>query len=425
MFDVEKIVKANAKDGYKIVDKASVSHELFFVGGKTETVRATETEETKVTVYVNNEDGTLGDSTFPVYASMDENALKVALNKALSRAKLVHNKPYALVEGGKEVVELPSNLKGLDGKDVAKQVAKAVFDAEMVKGGSINALEIFVTESKLRVRLSTGLDKTQIKRKISIEAIPTHTDEKESVELYEWYEVTSLNLEDITREISEKMRAVKDRHEAVKGTPQTIDVALRPEEIMSLVETLTDELSYGAKYMESNAYEVGDNLQEGRTGDPLTIAEKAQVEGGSDSAAFDADGTALKDRVVVKDGKAVALWGTSRYGQYIGVKPEDVTGDLGCLSVESGSLEKLDGRYLECASMSGIQVDVYNDYIGGEIRLAYLHEGDKVTPVTGISMSAKLSEVLPTLRLTNDKVVRGAFNYEGPSRMLLKNVQIV
>ena len=424
MFDIEKIVKAKAKDGYKIVDKASVSHELFFVGGKTETVRATDTEETKVTVYVNNEDGTLGDSTFPVYASMDEKALNVALEKALSRAKLVHNKPYKLVEGGKETFELASNLKGLDGKEVAKQVAKAVFDADMVKGGSINALEIFVTENKTRVRLSTGLDKTQITHKISIEAIPTHTDEKESVELYEWYVVTKLDLQDITREISEKMREVKARHEAVKGTPQTIDVALRPAEIMELAETLTDELSYGAKYMDANAYDLGDDLQEGRTGDPLTITEKAQIEGGSDSAAFDADGTVLKDRTVIKDGKVVSLWGTSRYGQYIGIKPEDISGDLGCLSVESGSLEKLEGKYLEAVSLSGIQLDVYNDYIGGEIRLAYLHDGDKVTPVTGISMSAKLSEVLPTLRLTNDKV-SGAFNYEGPSRMLLKNVQIV
>lgn len=424
MLDVEKIVKAKAKDGYKILDKSSVSHELFFVLGKTETVRATDTAETRVTVYVNNEDGTLGDSTFPVYASMDEAALNVALDKALSRAKLVHNKPYKLVEGGKETFELESNLKGLDGKDVAKQVAKAVFDADMVKGGSINALEIFVTEDKSRVRLSTGLDKTQIKHKISIEAIPTHTDEKESVELYEWYVVTKLDLEDITREISEKMREVKARHEAVKGTPQTIDVALRPAEIMELVETITDELSYGSKYMDANAYELGDDLQEGRTGDPLTITEKAQIEGGSDSAAFDADGTALKDRVVIKDGKVVSLWGTSRYGQYIGVKPEDISGDLGCLSVESGSLEKLEGKYLEAVSLSGIQLDVYNDYIGGEIRLAYLHDGGKVTPVTGISMSGKLSEVLPSLRLTNDRV-SGAFNYEGPSRMLLKDMNIL
>lgn len=424
MFDVEKIVKSNCPDGYKIVDKTANTHELFFVvGRKLETVRASETEETTVTVYVKNEDGTMGSSAFPVYASMDEEALKRELLKALSRAKLAHNPPFALVEGGKEEYEIKSDLKGLDGREVAKQVAKAVYDAKMVEGGSINALEIFVTESKTRVRLSTGLDKTQTGYKIGIEAIPTHTDAKESVELYEWYELTSLNLADITREISDKMREVKDRHEAVKGEPQSIDVALRPAEISGLAEELSYELSYAAKYMHRNAFEVGEDLQKGRTGDPFTVTMKAAVEGSSHSSAFDADGTTLKDKTTIKDGKAVGLWGSNVFGQYLGEKQEDITGQLGCLSVESGSIEKLDGKYLEAVSLSGIQLDVYNDYIGGEIRLAYLHDGDKVTPVTGISMSGKLSEVLPSLRLTADKVVRGA--YEGPSLMLLKNMQIV
>ena len=137
----------------------------------------------------------------------------------------------------------------------------------------------------------------------------------------------------------------------------------------------------------------------------------------------DQDGVTLKDTTVIKDGKAVALWGSSTYGQYLGVDKDKITGLLDCISVAGGSLDKIDGRYLEAVSLSGIQLDIYNDYIGGEIRLAYLHDGDKVTPVTGISMSGKLSEVLPSLRLTSDKVVRGA--YEGPSRLLLKNVQII
>jgi len=424
MFDVEKIVKANCPDGYKIIDRIARTHEMFFVGKKVETVRATDVSETFITVYSNNEDGSLGDSTFPVYASMDEQKLEAELKKALARAKLVHNQPYSLEEGGKEEYEIPSDLKGASLEDVAKKVAKAVFDAKMPEGGSINALEIFVTESEGRVRLSTGLDKTQKTHKISIEAIPTHTDDKESVELYEWYELTNLNLSDITREISEKMREVKDRHEAVKGEPQVIDVALRPAEIAALVDNIADEFSYGAKYMHRNAFELGDDLQEGRSGDPLTITMKGAIEGSSHSAAFDGDGTTLKDKVVVKDGKAVSLWGSSRFGQYLGEKKEDVSGGLGCISLASGSLEKLDGRYLEAVSLSGIQLDVYNDYIGGEIRLAYLHDGDKVTPVTGISMSGKLSEVLPSLRLTNDRVC-GAFNYEGPSRILLKDMKIV
>ena len=73
--------------------------------------------------------------------------------------------------------------------------------------------------------------------------------------------------------------------------------------------------------------------------------------------------------------------------------------------------------------MSGLQLDLYNDYIGGEIRLAYRHDGEKVTPVTGISMSAKLSDVLGSMRLSEKRDVSGS--YEGPVRLLMKGVSVL
>ena len=79
--------------------------------------------------------------------------------------------------------------------------------------------------------------------------------------------------------------------------------------------------------------------------------------------------------------------------------------------------------YLDVVSMSGLQLDLYNDYIGGEIRLAYLHEGGKVTPVTGITMSAKLSEALASVRLSRKTDVSG--RYEGPVRLLMKGVSVL
>ena len=79
--------------------------------------------------------------------------------------------------------------------------------------------------------------------------------------------------------------------------------------------------------------------------------------------------------------------------------------------------------HLECASLSGLQLDLYNDYIGGEIRLAYYFDGEKRVPVTGISMSAKLSEVLSALRLSLETTVEGA--YEGPAKLLMRGVSVL
>ena len=420
MKDIVEIIKAKCPE-YKVVEVTKRAHELYYVGNKVETERATETMSTRITVYVHGEDGSMGDSAFPVYASMDEAAVEAAVDRAIERAKLVHNQPYALAEGGVETHEIPSVIADMRGQDVARIAAQAVTAAEIPEGGSINATEIFVVSETTRVRLSTGLDKTQTTHHVAIEAIPTHTDDRESVELYEWYESNDLNPEDITAEIGDKMREVQARHAAVKGEAQVVDIALRAKEIADVAEYLTDELSYESLYRKANAFAVGDDLQAGRTGDPLTITMTNAVKGSRFSSAFDEDGVNLRPRTVIEQGKAVATWGSSRFGQYVG--EAEPSGRLRCIEVASGTLEQTPERYLECVSLSGIQLDVYNDYIGGEIRLAYLHEGDKVTPVTGISMSAQLSKVLPSLRLTANKVSHG--NYRGPSLLFLRDVQIV
>ena len=142
------------------------------------------------------------------------------------------------------------------------------------------------------------------------------------------------------------------------------------------------------------------------------------------SAFFDGDGSSLTDTVVIKDGVVCGSYGSSRFGQYLGVK--EPSGNLGCLKAEPGTLtdeQLLSAPYLEVVSMSGIQIEPYSDYIGGEIRLAYMHEGGKTVPMTGISMSGKLSEVLATLRLHEKTCVYMA--YEGPKSLLLKNMEIL
>ena len=73
--------------------------------------------------------------------------------------------------------------------------------------------------------------------------------------------------------------------------------------------------------------------------------------------------------------------------------------------------------------MSALQVDVYNDYIGGEVRLAYYYDGQKVIPLTDVSISGKLSEALKSMRLSNTTTVRDS--YEGPDRALFRNISIL
>ncbi|MBQ9196777.1 MAG: hypothetical protein IJ157_05985 [Clostridia bacterium] len=425
MSDIKALLTRNQHvDGWRIIEKATASYELFFVHKSLETVRATDTLDTSVTVYVNH-DGKMGDSTFAVYRSMDEGDIEKKIDAAARRARLVFNEPYSLPGAGEMDAELPTNMKDEEPKTLARKIADAVFAADTVEGGSINACEIFLYRDTLRVRNSEGVDKTQRLWRVMIEAIPTYTTDRESVELYEDYRFTDFDPARVTAEIAARMAEVRDRALAVKPqTPLKVNVLLRPHEIGRLAWELAHDLSYGAVYSHANLHKLGDDLQQGGDGDKLTVTLRGVMSGSERSAYFDEDGTALRDTCVIENGVVKNYFGSNRHGQYLGVaKPSGV---LPCISLEPGTLtaeEIKQAPYIECVSLSGLQVDLYNDYIGGEIRLAYYFDGERKIPVTGISMSARLSETLKGLRLSQAACVDGA--YEGPDRLLMKDVAVL
>ena len=409
--------------GYRIIENHLTSYELFFVHKSLETVRDTDTTSTEVTVYVDH-DGAKGDSTFPVFRSMTEDDIKAKIKTAASRALLVSNQPYELPDKSELDEKLPTNLDEYEPEAFGRMIADAVYAADNVPGGSINALEIFIYRDVTRVVNSRGVDKTQTVNRVMIEAIPTFTDEKQSVELYEDYRFTVFDKDKITAEIAEKMKEVSDRSKASKpGKELTVNVLLRPHEISRVIWDLARDCNYQSIYSHANLHKEGDNLQNG-DGDKLNVTMKAIIKGSERSAYFDEDGAQLYDTEIIKDGVVCGSFGLSRFGQYLGI--ERPSGSLSCAKVGAGTLtdeETEKEPYIDVVSMSGIQVDLFNDYIGGEIRLAYYHDGEKTTAITGITMSAKLSDVLATMRLSKKTDVSGA--YEGPVRLLMKDVAVL
>ena len=425
MMTVKNLLEKNQHvDGWRITEKATLSYEMFFVHRSLETVRATDTVSTSVTVYVDH-DGAKGDSTFAVYRSMTEADIAAKIEAAVTRAKMVSNQPYDLPDAGVCSVELPTNMKDQDMKEMGVKIADAVFVADNLPGGSINACEVFLYRDTVRVLNSRGVDKTQVTHRAMIEAIPTFTTEKESVELYEDYRFTEFDAAKITAEIAEKMQEVKARSEAVKPqVPMTVNVILRPHEISELIGEMAWDLNYAAVYSHANLHHQGDDLQKDGNGDKLTVTMKAVVEGSEKSACFDDDGAELFDTCVIENGVVKNYFGASRFGQYLNV--EKPSGNLRCAQVKPGSVSMEEMKQQPCldiVSMSGLQLDLYNDYIGGEIRLAYYFDGEKTVPVTGITMSAKLSEALAGMKLSAETGVSG--EYEGPKRILLKDIAVL
>ena len=407
---------------WKVNTVRTESTELFFVHKNLETVRSTDTTDIKVTVYVAH-DGKLGEATFSVYSSYDENTILEEIEKAKKKASIIGNQAYSLPENEVGEYASVSNFANYKPHELASLISKACFEADNVEGGSINALEIFVYKDVVSVTNSRGIDKTQVKYRAMVEAIPTFNGD-ESVELYEQYNFTEFEHNLVVEEIAKKMREVKDRYEAKAPENKLYcPVVLDAPELEQLMGDFVGNLNFSTVYQHSNAFGLGDDIQKEAKGDRFTITMCGAVKGSVRSSAFDGDGITLVDRKIIENGKAVALYGGTRFAQYLN---EAATGNLGCLSVECGTLtdeQKTSAPYFRCASMSGLQVDIYNDYIGGEVRLGYYFDGEKEIPVTGISISGKLSVAIANMRLSNEAITCESYN--GPKCAIFEGIEIV
>ena len=407
---------------WKVNTVRTESTELFFVHKNLETVRSTDTTDISVTVYVAH-DEKLGEASFSVYSSYDENTILEEIEKAKKKASIIGNQTYSLPENEVGEYTSASNFANYKPHELASLISKACFEADCIEGGSINALEIFVYKDIVSVTNSRGIDKTQTKYRAMVEAIPTFNGD-ESVELYEQYNFTEFEHNLVVEEIANKMREVKDRYEAKAPESKLVcPVELGAAELGRLLHNFIGNLNFSAVYQHSNAFSVGDDIQKDAKGDRFTVTMCGEMKGSVASSLFDADGVTLVDRKIIENGKAVALYGGMRFAQYLN---EVATGNLGCLSVECGTLtdeQKTSAPYFRCASMSGLQVDIYNDYIGGEVRLGYYFDGEKEIPVTGISISGKLSSALANVRLSDEAITRGSYN--GPKCALFEGIEIV
>ena len=407
---------------YKINLQEKESYESFYVKGKLETVRCTDTCDKIVTVYVDHGEFK-GDSQFYVYPSTTEEELAELIEKAVAKAALLNNQMYHLPEKETGEFTVESNFSVYTLPELAKKIADSVFAANTVENADLNSVEVFVNRYTGTVINSRGIHKTQVRYDAMVEAIPTYNGEAESVELYQQYNFSAFDAETVKKEIAEKLQEVKARASAVKPDfAISCPVILNKQELGELFSNISHDLNFATVYSHANLFKKGDDIQKEPTGDTITITMAGSLPGNIRSAHFDGDGMTLKDTVIVENGKAVAYYGANRFGQYLNETP---TGNLRCIQVAPGSACAKclsTAPYLEVLSMSGLQVDFFNDYIGGEVRLAYYHDGEKILPVTGISITGSLKQVLSSIRLSAQTAADDG--YTGPDKAILQDMKI-
>ena len=243
MKHLTELLTAGGVDAYRISSRATGTYEMFFIGASLETVRRTDTTDTSVTVYVDH-DGTTGSSSFSVYATASDSEILASVARAKARALCVFDEAYPLPEGDEAQFTAEGPLLDVEPVTLGATLSKTVLGAPAPEGATVNALEVFVTDTEQRIVNSRGIDRTARGRTVAVECIPTYGTGEGAVELYDYYELSGLDLDALCRKVSARMRDVAARHEA-KAPVAPIDcpVLLGAGELRTLFRELASDPS--------------------------------------------------------------------------------------------------------------------------------------------------------------------------------------
>ena len=419
------LAKAKNISAWKINATTTESCELFYVQKKVETIRATDTTDYSLTVYV-DQDGKRGQSGFTVYPYMEEEEILALIDENAAIAALTLNDPFDLPHPqGKSHPEVQSNLAAEPFRNIIGKIGAAIMKANEVENASLSATEIFLYRVNNRVINSNGVDESSTSYRCRIETIPNYVKGEEEVELYQAISFGSFDPETLTKKVADAIKLCKDRAFAIKMPKiDELPVILQDEETAQFFASFVEDLDYGTAYHHYNMFNLGDDIQEGRTGDTLDIELRPFVEGALSSTYVDVDGVVLQPVHIIQDGKVVARHGNYRYGIYM--KEENPTGMVPVACVKEGSSSMADFAkkpYLRCVRFSDMQVDPFSGFVGGEVRLAYYFDGEKEIPVTGLTIQGDYKKLKSSFLASRETIVLD--EYAGPKYVYFPSVKIV
>ncbi len=414
-----EILKNSEADAYAVTDTVTEGWEFYFIRHKLDQNRVRDVEHIKVEVFKKSEDGRfLGSASEEISPTATEEEAKKIVDDLCKRASFVRN-PY--FELNKEKVTIEN--KKYDPKQMAKDYIEAIRSVPETEGEFINSYEIFTEVCTRRFVNSEGLDVTTVFPTSMAEVVVNARNDDHEIELYRMYNAGTCDRDNLVKNITDTLKFGRDRLIA-KPTPSLskATVIFSTEDAGSIFEWAATKMHASFKYRGFSDWEIGKEILEGAQGDKITIKALKELPNSSRNSAVDSEGALYHDMDIMVDNIPKNYWGDCQFRYYTGVKDSFIAGNFYAEGGKASEKELRCGTYLEPVEFSDFSVDPITGDFAGEIRLAYLHEDDKVTPVSGGSVSGNLTELMKNVRMS--KELRQYDNKVIPSVVRLENVTI-
>jgi PmbA protein len=393
-----ELLKNSGADAWEVTDKCTEGWEFYFIKHQLDQNRVRDVEHIVVTVHRKLEDGKLlGSASQEIAPTASEAEAKKIIDNLFERASYVKNPYYEL---NKKTVE--SDIKSFDPEQMARDFIEAMQQVPETSGEDINSYEIFAESCKRRYVNSEGIDVTVCYPSSTVEVVVNARNEEHEIELYRLYTAGTCDKENLVKEISNTLKYGKDRLVA-QPTPSVGKAAVLfpTQDSTQIFKWFAIKMNAAMKYRGISNFEIGKPVVEGAVGDTITITAVKELPNSSKNTPVDSEGAQVRDMDIIRENVPVSFWGDAQFRYYLGVDAFIASN----FKAEGGKLSESEirtGTYLEPVEFSDFSVDMVTGDIAGEIRLAYWHDGEKVTPVTGGSVSGNLAELVKNIKLSKE-----------------------
>ena len=313
------------------------------------------------------------------------------------------------------MVEKAGELAGAPLAQSAGKMVKALFAPDVHEDAFLNSAELFVCRSAHRIVSSQGTDVSYTDARVCGEFV-VQCREPEDVEMHNIFEYDGLDTQALSAKVAEALAFVRDRARAQKVLKSgKYDLVLTGNAVAEVLSYYKDRSSASMVYAHYSTWKRGEDVQGDTAGERLALTLRA-------TAPYSMEGIPMSDLPLLEDGRLNAYHGPNRFCRYLGVKP---TGSYEKLSCANGTMpfeELKKGPVLWAVTFSDFQMDEMSGHFGGEIRLAYLIEDGRTTPVTGGSVNGSILEAQKEMAFSTERYLTA--QYDGPYAVRLKGVSI-
>ncbi len=412
-------LKACSVSVYNIVDQSIESAEIYFIKKQEDMRRMKNIREITVTVYNDFEIGETkmrGMSDVQIAPGMTEEEIQKKIAVAYSAAGYVKNPFFELADPVVDNGKASENADALPAEGIASVMADALFTPDQFEDAFINSAEIFVENTSYHILSSRGTDVSFSKKRVWGEFVAQCVT-PEDVEMYFNFEYDEPDTFALSKLASDALTIVADRANA-KDAPAAgeYDLILTEKHVYTVLSAYLEKANAAMIFAKYSPYEIGASVQ----GDDVK-GEKINLVAVPDQP-YSTDGVKLIERTILKNGVLKDIVGATRFCRYLGIEPK---GNYASIRIENGTISLDDMKKKPClmpVAFSDFQMDEMSGRFGGEIRLAYLFDGENVKIVTGGSVNGSLLEKQDTLLFSKETYKTS--NYSGPLAILIPAVSV-